>query len=74
MEKAELEILKNLYWQAKDAYNPDDSDHNHLKEALIDALGLLQKYGAIDDGQYYIECESFEPKAPEVDFADKNVE
>lgn len=73
MDKQDLTTLKNLYYQAKDAFNSENSDHNHLRDALIDVAAILYREGEMDAGVYYAECESLEPKAPETDFADENV-
>ena len=58
MSKQELSIIKALYQEAFDAYDPNNSDHQHLSEALQDAGELLHKYEALDDGQYAIYCEA----------------
>jgi hypothetical protein len=60
INKTDLESIKNLYFEARDAYNPENSDHSHLKESLLEVAGILHREKVIDDGFYALECEALE--------------
>lgn len=57
MTKEELRIVYDLFFQARDAFEKDNSDHRHLAEALLETVGLLHTYKLIDDGLYAAECD-----------------
>jgi hypothetical protein len=48
MNKDELLLVTDLYWEARDAYVPQSGDHKHLKEALLGVLDLIYREGAMD--------------------------
>lgn len=58
--KADLESIKNLYFEARCVYNPENSDHSHLKESLEEVAAFLHKEKIFDNGFYNLEYEFYE--------------